>query len=299
MLVNEFEEHIAYTFEENDNLYNLGMKFVKRLDMYDNIPVLQVIYNNRPRILGGTEGLKKLYMVLEELSDAEMIRSLKKLIESLNEIDKSDFIKITAVDISINRLFYDFKNKCIKYVILPVRNECDFHDDVAWSWQFRNTILILLNKILKNKPEKYNEAYSVINSVENDDKSIIAYMLNYDFNFNKISMHSIHDSKTFKSVKLIIEHREKEENIFFVINKEKYILGKSSKTADGVINNYDSISRNHCMIYRKDNLFMVEDLDSTNGTLINGYKLNPHEKYYINDGDKLTLADLEFDVVIE
>ena len=53
------------------------------------------------------------------------------------------------------------------------------------------------------------------------------------------------------------------------------------------------------MIYRKDNLFMVEDLDSTNGTLINGYKLNPHEKYYINDGDKLTLADLEFDVVIE
>ena len=56
MLVNEFEEHIAYTFEENDNLYNLGMKFVKRLDMYDNIPVLQVIYNNRPRILGGTYG---------------------------------------------------------------------------------------------------------------------------------------------------------------------------------------------------------------------------------------------------
>ena len=299
MVVNEFEEHISYILEDNDALYSLGLKMIKRLNTDDSIPIVKVVYNNTPKILGSTEELKKLSDIYNELSQAELIKVLIKLIDSLNVINESEFLKITAVDINFNRLFFDVKTKTIKYIVLPVNHECDFHDGFNWSWQFRNTVLLLLNKIFNNIPERYNEIYSVISNMEFDYKSIISYIQNYDFNFNYMNTGKKNDSKKTDVTKMILEHMGKDGNIFFVINSPKFIIGKSRKTADGVIDNYDSISRNHCRICKKDDCFTVEDLDSTNGTMINGYKLNSYEKYYINNGDKLMLADLEFDVTIE
>lgn len=297
MLINEFEEHISYTFESDDCIYMLGMKLIKRLEINDCIPVIKVLYNNVPKLLGGIDGLKKLSVVINEISNIDLNRALKKIAESLNIINESDFIKMTSVDINFNRLFFDMKNKCIKYVILPINVECDFHDGVGWSWQFRNTLLVLLSRILVNMPKKYNEAYSIISNMENDDKTIVSYVLNYDL--DNIILNEKNENKTSKAYRLILKHSGKAGDILFVINKEKYIIGKSAKTADGVIEGYDSISRRHCRICQNDNLFTVEDLESTNGTILNGYRLNSYEKYYINNGDKLVLADLEFDVIVE
>lgn len=43
---------------------------------------------------------------------------------------------------------------------------------------------------------------------------------------------------------------------------------------------------------------MIQDLESTNGTSVNGYTLEPDQKYYLKDGDSLVLADVEFKVTV-
>lgn len=40
--------------------------------------------------------------------------------------------------------------------------------------------------------------------------------------------------------------------------------------------------------------YYVEDLNSTNGTYVNGQKLEPHKLKEINVGDQITVADIDF-----
>jgi pSer/pThr/pTyr-binding forkhead associated (FHA) protein len=52
------------------------------------------------------------------------------------------------------------------------------------------------------------------------------------------------------------------------------------------------VSRQHaCIIYR-DGALYIEDLESTNGTRINGYQLEPGSIYRLRDGDELEFGRL-------
>ena len=50
------------------------------------------------------------------------------------------------------------------------------------------------------------------------------------------------------------------------------------------------VSREHAAITRGDKSLFIEDLESTNGTRINGFELEPHHPYRLRDGDELELG---------
>ena len=85
-----------------------------------------------------------------------------------------------------------------------------------------------------------------------------------------------------------------EENSFRIMPATfPFIIGKSKKSCDYPIDN-PVISRVHLRILEREQEFLVEDLNSTNGTLINGERLYPHQPQVITRGDKVTIANLEF-----
>jgi hypothetical protein len=53
----------------------------------------------------------------------------------------------------------------------------------------------------------------------------------------------------------------------------------------------DSISRRHAIVRQRDGDYLIEDLGSTNGTLLNGERLAG--VHPLHDGDRLTFADVE------
>lgn len=75
----------------------------------------------------------------------------------------------------------------------------------------------------------------------------------------------------------------------FRIVKTPFIVGKSVKEVDGVIND-DAISRIHAKIVQKDNTFYITDLNSTNGTTVNGSLLNANETVEICVNDEISFA---------
>lgn len=52
------------------------------------------------------------------------------------------------------------------------------------------------------------------------------------------------------------------------------------------------VSRKHARITYKDGALYIEDLDSTNGTRINGYQLETDNVYRLRDGDELEFGRL-------
>lgn len=67
------------------------------------------------------------------------------------------------------------------------------------------------------------------------------------------------------------------------------ILGRNGKFAN-YFKEYNKVSREHIRVYLEQNIWYIEDLNSTNGTYINNQKLNNGSKTRISNGDILKLS---------
>ncbi len=72
-----------------------------------------------------------------------------------------------------------------------------------------------------------------------------------------------------------------------------FLIGKQENLTDYVIAR-DTISRLHARIDRRDDKYWLTDLNSTNGTAVNGHSLEANETVPLNIGDQVDLADLHF-----
>ena len=72
-------------------------------------------------------------------------------------------------------------------------------------------------------------------------------------------------------------------------------IGKAQAYADVILED-PSVSRVHARIYRGENGGIeIRDLDSTNGTWINGVKLSPNERKRVQRGDEVKFGNLEYE----
>jgi hypothetical protein len=63
-------------------------------------------------------------------------------------------------------------------------------------------------------------------------------------------------------------------------------LGKND-----VVLNDSQVSREHARIERRSGILYITDLNSTNGTILNGRRLQPYVPYQINEGDTICMGD--------
>jgi hypothetical protein len=73
------------------------------------------------------------------------------------------------------------------------------------------------------------------------------------------------------------------------------VIGRSAQHADYVLN-VETISRQHLRLFIRDNKIYVEDLNSANGTAINGNALSAGQEYELNSGDSLKIGLTSYSV---
>lgn len=79
-----------------------------------------------------------------------------------------------------------------------------------------------------------------------------------------------------------------------VLNKNQFIVGKSQSLADFCLADNQTISRKHAMLFEENGGWYVDDLNSLNGTCVNGKKVVPGQAVRLNSGDEITLSDEAF-----
>lgn len=77
------------------------------------------------------------------------------------------------------------------------------------------------------------------------------------------------------------------------LKKFPFLIGKLKKGTDYVLNN-NKISRIHARIDYDESRYYIEDMDSTNGTSLNGTGLAAHERQVLSDKDRICFADKNF-----
>jgi pSer/pThr/pTyr-binding forkhead associated (FHA) protein len=78
------------------------------------------------------------------------------------------------------------------------------------------------------------------------------------------------------------------------IDQDEIIIGRDSGN-DIQIDN-EAVSREHARIIRGPNFYLIEDLNSTNGTFVNGKKIN---KKFLQKVDEILIGKHSLQVVLE
>jgi len=78
------------------------------------------------------------------------------------------------------------------------------------------------------------------------------------------------------------------------IDQDEIIIGRDSDN-DVQIDNV-AVSREHAKIIRGQNYYLIEDLNSTNGTFVNGKKIN---KKYLKEDDEISIGKHSLQIILE
>lgn len=78
-----------------------------------------------------------------------------------------------------------------------------------------------------------------------------------------------------------------------LIVKPEFTLGRLESQVDYVIRN-SAVGKVHAQIITRESSYFIKDLNSKNGTCINGVKIDSNEEYRIENNDRITLANNEY-----
>jgi pSer/pThr/pTyr-binding forkhead associated (FHA) protein len=101
---------------------------------------------------------------------------------------------------------------------------------------------------------------------------------------------------------LRLDFAEGDGHLVVAVDKELF-LGRDSNSSDE--NNVDltpyaaskkGVSRLHARLHRTTTIIYITDLNSRNGTFLNGERLSPHQARILRDGDEIHLGQLAFHV---
>jgi serine/threonine-protein kinase len=112
------------------------------------------------------------------------------------------------------------------------------------------------------------------------------------------------------TAKLLVEGTSELQSPVFPIDKGEILIGRrdpmSNIFPEVDLSKYDpqtKISRRHARIWREGNTFLVEDLGSSNGTLLmpiihDSFRLTPRHPHALTNGDKIRVGDTTLHFVV-
>ncbi len=87
--------------------------------------------------------------------------------------------------------------------------------------------------------------------------------------------------------------REPGELATIYLEKDITVIGKLETAADAVIN-IPTVSRIHAKIRKREGAYYLADLNSRNGTSVNGQLLKTGEDYLLEDEDEVDFAQARY-----
>lgn len=76
-----------------------------------------------------------------------------------------------------------------------------------------------------------------------------------------------------------------------------FLIGKRKESVDGWVP-APTVSRIHARIIKEEGCYLLEDLNSTNGTWAGQHQLNPYELFLLDDGMRVAFAGAEYEAYL-
>lgn len=268
----------------------------------------KMLFNGRIQLYYMPDNMKPLSAVLPSLNPETFLTVVSNLLQDVLETKNNGFLSCTNVELSFDKIFVDISNLKVRLVYLPV-SEHLVGDDILFESQLRAELLRTIRMMPSLASPKTTALAGNLMDGTLSLEELCARMKapaassGWKTVEPQVAVHTEPEKpeipeppKAPKTMRLVAMNAPKRAE--FTVNKDHYVIGKPGAKVHAEIDFNRMISRTHCCVDRDGDRFMVMDLGSTNGTFLNGDKLQPNHPKKLKDGDMLRLANSIFQVVI-
>ena len=293
-------ENFAYILEDKTDFLITEYKMMHGQEADFLLKCVKMLYNGKTELYYDTKSCLPLAIQSGAEDTQGMLSVLGNILYEVRRVTENGFLSLLKLDISADKIWVDPATRKVRFVYLPVAES--LHKDVV---EFEEHLREELKKTVEKRSDKDDKRFA-------DFFQIIGrpgYSRKDSDAADGGSKNESRASNSFdKNKKVSLERRNKEctlvsltagSPIRLTVTKQEYVIGKSAEQADGVVGFSKMISRRHCKIVKGESGYAVVDLNSSNGTYLNGMRLFPGREYPVKNGDMIRMAISDFQIVME
>lgn len=314
-LISEVKGHdsTGYILNSNDLFFLTEYKVLKSHEKSGFVRCSRLMYNGKQKLIYFTADYKSLIAMLPSVDVDGFLTIIANIFKNLIDINNIGFLRCRNIDCSFDKIFVDPNTLSVYMIYLPITSEAA---DKA-LFNVENDLRTDLIKLINTHPSlNSTKTYKLCQALANGTKTtneIYGFILReclgrgiiggaqQGYDNRHVEMTNSRSETGERSSSgdlppLRLAAQNVGQQLEFTVTKSPYVLGRSETNADGVITINKAVGRTHCQIIYKNGNYCVLDLNSSNGTRINGQRLNPNQTYPLRNGDVLRLANLDFAV---
>lgn len=226
-------------------------------------------------------------LTLVDYKNQNMVTQLYHIYETLNQ-ENPDYEKLVLpLQTNVVQLNEGKEEEHVE-IVQEIPKDSGFHHELSRSSAFLLATQQKVKEVLKDKIAQFSKNTRKKWENYTDIKPVL------------IKPEQVNESPTV----YLSENKEEQEAYCLeeqgqlstgriILSKERTVLGKNPETADEIIED-ESVSRLHAFITKENGSYYLEDLNSLNGTFVNGERLAYKERVRLKENDKIEIGRKTF-----
>ena len=291
---------LAFVLPSNDLFFGTGYKVLQNHRAGSFVPFAKSLYNGRVKLTYFTRGLVPLRMFLAEASSSQCAAVMVSFIRCLMDVRSNSFSALRNVELGLDEVFVDSSANEARIVYLPVvMNNAEVAQGdlgvVREVYEFCQAAMAFAGRAPVSPSAIANAQGYQSGNLEH----LLSVFRGQNQNQRAVRATSADDSPKHGALaEYVLSPRGSNGNAPIRIARPQMTLGRSDRSADVPVRGSAMVGREHCRVPLDGRgCLSVTDLNSKNGTFVNGVKLPGGSTMRLEEGSILRLADLQFEVV--
>lgn len=284
--------NFAYTLADNSLFLPTEYKVLQNQKDGGFVRCMKLLYNGDVQLYYLVDEQKSLAALLPTLTPEDFLTVVTNLFGAVQNLKDNGFLSCMNVEISFDKIFVATNTLKVSLVYLPLSRHL-FDEPGDFESQLRASLVRVINKhIVAATPKVLALAEDLM------DGTLPLEALSARIKGKTVVKKEQPKAEPAAKRPLRLVTMNAAVKAEFVVDKDHYLIGKSKTDVDGKITFNAMVSRVHCCVDKHGDQYTIMDMESTNGTFVNGIRLQPKVPHPVKNGDIVKLANSKFQIII-
>lgn len=252
-------------------------------------------YNGYPKIMYFT-GDKRALSALGVQSGRQVLSISKSLVNVADQLFSADFLNLGNVVVRAERVYVDMETGECFFMMLPLNNGGMGQGRERFEAQIMNLLRGFVVSYSADGDPKLQELIALLSVASANLCQVKQFLASVETQSESACVKPGDSGALTGGRGIHLVGIGTPVAIDIAITKPEFIFGKNVNGVDGTISFNNAISRIHCKVTQSAGRFYVSDLNSSNGTYVNGVKLVGGKPVQVRPGDRIRMANSDFEL---
>ncbi|WP_455716552.1 FHA domain-containing protein, partial [Anaerosporobacter sp.] len=284
-----------YTIPKEDHFSTIEYKVLLNQRENNLLRCSKVTCNGHLQLVYNVQQLQSLSAVVPGLPTSKIYSILAEVLKIYQYVKENGFLNENHLQLDLDLMYITLEPLQLYMIYCPFTLEMDTKEELIDGWLYEFLISITKTYVDKND----SGGIELLKDLKSNAVSLETLTTRLEGRyFEEISeANRKREKETLTTKKLKLVQSNPQNKLIIPITKQEFVIGKKVGTVDGVIEGNPTVSRIHCKILVRKDVYMIVDLSSVNGTMVNGLRCSPNIPVRIKNGDQITISDLTFNFI--